>query len=466
MSEWKRFIKSSGIYFLGNMLSKLVYLFLLPLYTRYLIPEDYGYYDLTIAYLSVATSVLFLDIWNAVLRFMFDYSKIEEKYKVAYSGSVIFVGSIIVFLLLLLVINIFIDIKYFYYVMMYGVLTTLQSYYSSVIRGIGRNVVFAISGVVVSFVGAGFNVFLITQLHMDYSSIYLSGIISIAIQLIILEANMRLIQKFSYEHIDMKIVKRLFIYAAPLCINSLSFWLLTSYNRIAVGSFLSVYENGLYSIAGRISSILIMLSMCFSLAWQETAFSKKGTNEERGIFFSKALDLYLKTLIFSTILLLPMIWFAFPIIVDSTYADSKNYVPLYLVGTMLSILSGFLGSIFGNIMKTKIIFISTLIGALVNVVTIQFLMNIYGGNGANISLILGFFATALIRIIFLRKIIFLQVNVKLLVIGVVLIYVYIQIYKGFNGMMNLIFFFLSLLFALLCFRREILEILESRKRRS
>ena len=37
------FVKSFGLYFLGNILSKIIMFILLPVYTDYLPPEELGY---------------------------------------------------------------------------------------------------------------------------------------------------------------------------------------------------------------------------------------------------------------------------------------------------------------------------------------------------------------------------------------------------------------------------------------
>ena len=51
MNSTKRnFFKSSICYLLGNILSKVIVVFLLPLYTNNISPEDYGRYDLYVAF--------------------------------------------------------------------------------------------------------------------------------------------------------------------------------------------------------------------------------------------------------------------------------------------------------------------------------------------------------------------------------------------------------------------------------
>ena len=54
------------------------------------------------------------------------------------------------------------------------------------------------------------------------------------------------------------------IFSLPLCMNSVAYWFLTSYNRVAISNVLSVSENGLYSIAGRFSSFITLFTTCFN----------------------------------------------------------------------------------------------------------------------------------------------------------------------------------------------------------
>ena len=458
MNEWKKFITTSGLYFLGNILPKSFSFLLLPIYTKYLNPSDYGYYDVVIAYLSIITSVLFLDIWNAVLRFMFQ-NRGDAKYNPVYSGGVIFLASILVYSIVLLSIQYFIEIKYFVLVFINGLSLTIQSYYSSVARGLRRNKVFAFSGIISTLIAAISNLIMIVFMGMDYSALYLSSIISIAVQLLILELSVKLIKNYSADRIDSALMKQIFLFAAPLCLNSLSFWLLSSYNRVAVASYLNVYENGLFSIASKFSAILVMASMCFSMAWQETAFSKNGTSEEKGVFFSNALNLYIKFILISTLIILPTIWVIFPYFIDSNYGKAKSYIPLYLIGTMMSILSNFLGTIFGNIMKPKIVLISTLMGSVVSIASMHGLITVFGVNGANLSFILGFTVTVVTRVILLNKFITLKLNYRLVFLGTISVVCWVYLYHILNFTLAMLLILISFVLGLLVFKNEINRLL-------
>ena len=72
MGTFATFIKSFGLYFLGNILSKLMMFILLPIYTDHLKPEELGYYDVANTYLNLLITFLFIDIYVGIMRFVFD----------------------------------------------------------------------------------------------------------------------------------------------------------------------------------------------------------------------------------------------------------------------------------------------------------------------------------------------------------------------------------------------------------
>lgn len=82
---WK-FVKTSGIYFIGTVLHKLITFFLLPIYTKYIDKADLGTYDLATAYINFLCSILFLDIWSGIMRFAFEYEG-EEQEKADYQWN-------------------------------------------------------------------------------------------------------------------------------------------------------------------------------------------------------------------------------------------------------------------------------------------------------------------------------------------------------------------------------------------
>ena len=70
--ELKRLARHSAIYGIGGLVSRLLAVILLPLYTHYLTPKDYGRVESVTAATAVLSILLQLGISNAFFRFYFD----------------------------------------------------------------------------------------------------------------------------------------------------------------------------------------------------------------------------------------------------------------------------------------------------------------------------------------------------------------------------------------------------------
>ncbi len=75
----KRLAKHSAIYGLGGVVSRIAAVFLLPLYTAYLAPEDLGSVGVLIAFSAVLVTVLRGGVSVAFFRFYFDSPEPEQR---------------------------------------------------------------------------------------------------------------------------------------------------------------------------------------------------------------------------------------------------------------------------------------------------------------------------------------------------------------------------------------------------
>lgn len=458
MNDIKKFAKSSGVYFFGNILMKIITFFMLPLYTKYINPSDYGTYDLYIAYVTFLCSVLFLDIWSAIMRYMFADNKNKEK--PLNSGIIIFIISSLLYTILVFIIGNIMNAPYLILIYLYGILMNVQNLFGYIARGYQKNTLYAFSGIIGTLITVICNIVLIVLLHFDYSSLYISSCIGFFINSLIIFFGAKLYQKFNKKYFDKDLFIDIFKYSLPLCLNSVAYWFLTSYNKVVISNKLSSYDNGLYAIAGKFSVMLTLVTSCFQMAWQELSFSKANMQkEELGDFYTKAIDLYFKFLFIGMMLLLPVIYIIFPYMTDSSYSDACNLVPTYLLATIFSILSTFLGSIFGTIKETKKIFTTTVWGSIINVLAINILVRYIGVNAASISLFLGFFVTVIMRIRLLKKFMPLHVNLKKIIIYFILIAISMLAFYSNNLIINILNLLLMIIISLYIMKEEVMLII-------
>lgn len=460
MKDFFKFIKSSGIYFVGSVLTKLISFILLPMYTSYINPTDYGTYDLYISYITFLCSVLFLDIWNGIMRFMFDYEG-DDKKKAINSGTGIFLISCLLYTIIIIIVNQFMHVEYVQYLFLYGLLMNLQILMGYIARGYGKNVLYAASGLVGSIITIIFNVVLLVVAKMDYSALYIASCIGYVVNILIIIIGLKMPDLFSLKHFDKKIFKELLLFSLPLCVNSVAYWFLTSYNKIALANQIGTSANGLYAIASRFGSMISLFTSCFQMAWQELAFSKTAAQDgDLGKFYSVAIDEFIKVLGVGLTMLVPMIYIIYPYMIADAYSEGKELVPFYLLATLLSTLSGFIGNIFGAIKNNKIIFVTTLTGSIVNVVSVHMLIPVIGAQAANIALILGFFINILIRLLILKKELSIKITKHYIVIIAILFGMSTVAYFRYGMLQNIVVFLICAIGALILLRDEIKEIVQ------
>ena len=413
MNELKRLVKTTGIYFLGTVGTKLISFLLLPLYTAYLLPSQYGQYDVNITYSTLFSSICFLDIWGGIMKFMFEKKEKEQQMGIVYNGIVIFSVSSVVYLILISSFELFMGIEYPLGVTAYGFFLCLQNLYGYLARANGQNIRFAVTGMISTACNAGLNILLLVVFQWDYRALYVSYAAGVFIQCMILESKLRIIQQFRKDYIHREVIDSLLRFSLPLCINSLCYWLLTGYNRIIIEKEMSTTMNGYYAVASKFGGILILASSCFSMAWQELAYRKYGKDKDTGEFYTAATTIYIQVLFCGYFLLLPVIYFLFPYLVDEGYVQAKSMIPLSMLATLAGILYTFLGNIISTYKKNNLVFISTLAACLSNMAVLHALIGKLGVEAANIALLIGYLVSDAIRIKIIGREITYRINWKM-----------------------------------------------------
>lgn len=463
MANITRLFKSAGIYFLGNVMTRLISFFLLPIYTAHIATADLGYFDVSTSYLNVLVPVICLEIWSGIMRFMFDFDDPKGKYKVIFNGMIIFSASILVFSILFVVLGIVTDIQSIVLIFIYGILLMFQNLYTYLARGLGFNQAFAVSGIISSLVNSISNIFMILVLGMRLNSLYLAMILGLLVQMIILECKVKVIRNVSIKMFDFDLIKAMVRFSLPLCLNSACFWFLSSYNKIGISNTLGLEANGIYTVAGKFTMVVAIVANCFSLAWQEMVYSLGNSDENKGKLYSVASNYCLTLLMFGTLLIVPAVHVIFPYFVDQAYSEAYSLVPLYMFATAISTFSSFLGNIFGAEKKTGIVFYSTILAAVVNVSVFHLLVGVIGLEAANIGLTLGYCVNIIMRIVILKRIFPVKLEYLKIIFVLLLNVPVFYIYQTQSTIVNIITFVVIGVIMLIMFRETVKKIISSAK---
>lgn len=461
MGSLKQFLKTSGIYLIGNVLIKAVAFFMLPIYTKFLSPTDYGTYDVNIAYITFLSSALFLDIWSGVLRYMFDFERNKDKQKPVLSGLVIFSGSTVVYLVFTFALGKMMSVDYIFWVFLYGLTMNLQQLMAYIARGYAKNALFAVGGFIGAMCTMLLNVIFIAFMHLGYQYLYIASIVGALINTIMLANGVSLRQIISRSNFNYQLTKEIFIFSLPLTVNSISWWFLTAFNRVILTERLSPAANGLYAVANKFSSIVQLFDQAFQMAWQEISFAKGGSNDEnKGQFFTNAINEYIKFMSLGIGLLLPSVKILFPYFVNASYNDAFQVIPLALIATLFSSISTFLGGTLTAIKKNRYLFTTTLSGTIVNIIVILVTINFLYIQAASLALALGYVVVDIRRMFLLRKYISFTVNLKVIfsLLGLLLVASLVFVYL--NVLCNLVLFISIVSLMLFIYRNQIRNFLK------
>lgn len=452
MNEIKKIAKSTVIYLFGSVGTKIITFFLLPILTSNIPEADFGIYNTSCSYATLISSVLFLDVWAGIMRFMFDYKSKKEQYQVIYSGIVLFVSSLALYIGAFFIFNAFSPMTYPWLVLLYGASLCFQNLYSYISRALGNNSLFAVSGIVSTLVNAGVTFVLVLLLNFDYSALYIAYVLGIFAQCIILEAKVRLFANFKSAGIKKELVRQILRFSLPLCINSACYWMLNGFNTIFVFAQLGSEQTGYYGMAGKFAVMISLVTSCFSMAWQELAFNKSDQSKETGAFYSTAVQLYAKALFCGYLLLMPFISIIFPFFIRGTYGPVKAIIPLYMLATIVSIMSTFLGNILTAYKRNQTIFVSTLCACTVNVVIAVLLIDLIGVQAASLAMLCGYFVCDFVRILFIKQSIPLRFGWKSLLYMIPLCVLFSVVYLYSSIWLDILMFVIAAAITLFLFK--------------
>ncbi len=425
-----------------------------------------GYYDLANTYLNIIVPVICIAIWAGILRFIFDFNDEKGKYKVIFNAMLVFAGASAIYTLGTVVLGFTADIKMLVLIYIMGLFTMLQNCYAYAARGLGYNNIFALSGIVGGVVNGVSNIVMILVFHMNESSLFIALSLGLLAQVIVMETKVKMMKHFSLKLYDKQLMFTMVKYSAPLAFNSACYWFLSSYNRIGISNILGLDANGIYSIAGKYTYVLGLVSNCFTMAMQELLYSMGNDKTDKSKTYTIMANYYVKGLMYGLLLLMPVVYFSFPILIGKDYQAAFSLIPLYLLATVYSIFCSFLGDIFAAEKQTWYVFTTTILPAIVNFGLFHLLVGTLGIQAANISLLCGFVVMTLCRVMGLRKSIKISLDIKSIVFTTVLFALSFWIYMTQGNLVNAVAFVVYLGLAVFAFRDVIkqgIQFLKSRK---
>ena len=391
-TELKRLAKHSAIYGLGGLVSRILAVLLLPLYTRYLSTGDYGKVETLIALTTVIGIVLRFGIHSAFFRFYFDSADAEARRLVLrtsfwFTMAMATLGLLVGLLLAgpiadalfgssddaELVIAAFVGL---WAGMNYEQLTSL-------FRVEERSVAFVSASLTNIFLTIGATLLLVVALDKGPIGVIVGNFTGTLVVYLVLVAYRR--EQLGLQF-DRKLLHEMNRFGVPLIPTALFLWITNFSDRLFLVQLADVSEVGLYSVGVRIASAMVLLLTAFRLAWPAFAFSIEDEGEAQRTYAYVLTYLVLLTTWVATALALLSPWIV-GWLADPDFAESSRVVgPLAFAavafGAYIVVAIGI-----GRAKRTQFNWVVTGAAAVVNVALNVALIPEYGMMGAAIATI-------------------------------------------------------------------------------
>ncbi|MFQ5788171.1 MAG: lipopolysaccharide biosynthesis protein, partial [Thermodesulfobacteriota bacterium] len=369
--------------------------FLIPLYTHYLTPADYGVLEMIDLTCTIISFILGMGITNSILRFYAEYDQKSDKEEVVNSALIfaLITGIVITYVL--------INTSYYFsrFVLInneYSVLFKLaffnlflaiiHTHCKTIFRVEGKPKTFVYTSIYTTVVALVFNIYFIAILQIGVIGFYYSSIIAFLPITIVLLFNQFKKQKITF---STKKIKKMLGYGIYFIPTLLIMFIINFSDRIFLRIYADLDTVGLYALGYKMGMIIFFLfGIPFQQVWGAYAFEiekKKNANE----VFGRIMTYYMLLGVFSALSLSVLSRELITIIADKAFIDS-HVIPFIAFSAVFynAELVTKIGILINK--KTHYLPVITGITAIINIFLNIILIPKYGMTGAATATLISF----------------------------------------------------------------------------
>lgn len=424
-NKYTRLFENTAIFTVGKFVSKLIVIFMLPFYTSCLSSAEYSTADLITNLCNLIIPLAGLGVSEGIFRGAAEKNQDKESF---------FTNGIILMLIggvgFLALSPLLLTIKYFsaYVILIiaYVLASNVHSVCSQYICAIGRTKLFAGQGILNTALTVGLNILFLAGFDMGITGYVLSIVLADTLTTVFLFFFARLYRAFRPKKISGALMKDMLKFCLPLVPSTIFWWITSVSDRYMVAAMRSDAENGLYTAAYKIPTLLTYVVTIFNDAWKLSAVSEGEDLTEKTNFYSKAFKYYIAIMFMGGAGLAVTARLSSGILFASSYESAWIFIPALSAATVFTALNTFMGSAYFTVKRTGMSFWTSLIGALLNLgLNLLMIPNWglgWGAMGASIATLISYFVVFVIRAITMKSFIpFKLYPIKLIVNTVMLL---------------------------------------------
>jgi O-antigen/teichoic acid export membrane protein len=392
----KNVARHSVIYGLSDVLGRAVGFFMIPLYTYYLTPADYGILELLDLTCYVVGMLVAMGISQAVVKFFYEYTdqdKRDQMISVAFitlwvvsavALGALFVGS-------RQISNFVFQTKDYYYLFNIIFVSTIIGLSNEIpltlLRIKEKSIMYVSISLCRLALNLTLNILFIVKFKMGivgilYSSLISSSLVAVFVTFFTLK---RLKLSFSFA-----ILRSMLVYGIPLGWGTLGMFVINFSDRFFLQRLTTLSDVGLYSLAYKFGMLpnIIVLSP-FIMIWGPKRFELLKEPDAKDIY-SAVFTYFMLIEIFVVLGLAVLIKDVIYLIAEPHFHQAYKYVPILLLAYIANAIYIYVqfGVHIEN--KTKYLAYTNFLGAIINVAGNLILIPLLGVWGAAISTLVSF----------------------------------------------------------------------------
>lgn len=457
--EHNNLLKKTGLYLVGNMSSKVLNIFIIPIYAFYIQTEELGYFNYTQTIMNVLIPIIYIAIWEAVLKYLL--SENDENIKNVVMSSTTFftltISSVFFVIYRIIISLIWPDIKYVWLIILMYISYAISQIWQYMARALGENIIYIIAGLIGTITNLSLIIALVCVFKHGLTGLYIPYILAQVLMIIIIEYKIRALKRLKFKYFDLQILKKMLLFSAPLVLNLISSWAMSGFGSIIITSKLGTKANGMYFFASKFSALIFVIGSVVTMAMIEETITISKISNLNYRFKNIINQLFM---VFGVVLLflMPIVSLFYSTIGNTSYADTLKYVPPLLLFSYFSIMASNIGAALQALDKTNLQFIATLFGAICTLLVSVPLIDNIGIYSVVYGQMIGAFTMMMARYLFVRKYIEMDIDFKTMSKLLVAFCVLSIISISQNSLINVLIITTGGLIIMFKCKKEILEI--------
>lgn len=403
MSKYNTLAKNTLVIGLGNMSTQLVGFLLLPIYTTFVSPGEYGTVDLIMTYIVLLVPLITVQIEMAVFRFLIDVRQnYEEVSRIITNGLASELILVAIFALVSYLINSLYPIPHYPLVLTLLIVTSLATLSLQAARGLGDNRRYAIASASAALATLVSAAVFVVILHWGAAGMLMASIMANTSIVLFLATRLRIGSHLDPRKLSLSFARSMTKYSAPLVPNGISLWVINASDRTIIAYILGASANGLYALASKIAFAVASAAGVFTLSWTESA-AMHVNDPDRDKYFSDVMNTSINFFATVGLVVISVTPFVFTALIGAEFAEAQLLVPLLIVGTVLAVIMSLYGAIYIALKLSKSVANTSIFAAIINVVLTFGLVHQVGVYGAAIATIIAYLSMVIYRHFDIKK---------------------------------------------------------------